>query len=140
MSSRFLHISEWINRTAAEVYDYARDPANLVHWAQGLGGSVENVDGRWFMDTAAGPIQVAFAERNAFGVLDHEVTSAAGEVIHAPLRVIPDGEGCEVVFSVRRLPGMTDEDLARDAALVATDLVTLKAILERQSAEAQPAE
>jgi hypothetical protein len=136
MSSRFLHVSEWINRTAAEVYDYACDPANLVHWARGLGGSVENVDGRWFMDTAAGPIQVTFAEPNSFGVLDHEVTSASGEVIHAPLRVIPDGEGCEVVFSVRRLQGMTDDELARDAALVASDLAALKAVLERRSAQA----
>jgi hypothetical protein len=32
--------------------------------------------------------------------------------------VIPDGDGCEVVFTLRRPPGMSDEDFARDAGLV----------------------
>jgi len=31
---------------------------------------------------------------------------------------------------VRRLPGMTEDELTRDAGLVATDLATLKAVLE----------
>jgi Polyketide cyclase / dehydrase and lipid transport len=133
MASRSRHVSEWINRPAAEVYAYARDPAHLVHWAQGLGGSVEQVGGEWFMDSPGGRIRVAFAAPNAFGVLDHEVTTPDGDVVHVPMRVTPDGDGCEVVFTVRRLPGMTDEDLGRDVGLVATDLATLKAVLEARA-------
>jgi len=48
------------------------------------------------------------------------------------MRVIADGPGCEVVFTLRRRPGMGDEDLARDAQAVADDLVTLKRVLERR--------
>ena len=134
MLSTSVHVSESIGRPAAEVYDYVSEPAHLVHWARGLGGSVENVDGRWFMDTPAGRVQVEFAPRNPFGVLDHDVTWPSGEVVRAPMRVIPDGAGCEVVFTVRRLPGMTDEELVRDAGLVAADLATLKLILEGEPA------
>jgi hypothetical protein len=46
------------------------------------------------------------------------------------MRVIADGEGCEVVFTLRRQPGMSDEDFERDAAAVLADLGTLKRLLE----------
>jgi hypothetical protein len=91
---------------------------------------VENVDGRWFVDTASGRVGFAFVERNTFGVLDHDVTLPSGEVIYNPMRVMRDGDGCEVVFTLRRLPDMTDEDFERDAGLVQADLTRLKHLLE----------
>ncbi|GAA4558981.1 SRPBCC family protein [Planotetraspora kaengkrachanensis] len=130
MASQSRHISEQIDRPADEVYEYASNPANIPEWAPGLGSAVENVGGRWFVETGGGRVGVAFAERNAFGVLDHEVTMPSGEVVHNPMRVFPDGDGCEVVFTVRRLPGMSDEDFARDAGLVQADLTRMKHILE----------
>ena len=68
--------------------------------------------------------------RNEFGVLDHEVTLPSGDVIYNPMRVVPNGDGCEVVFSLRRLPGMSSEDFERDAGLVQADLTRLKQVLE----------
>jgi hypothetical protein len=130
MTSASKHLSERINRPADEVYDYASDPANLPEWAPGLGSSVEQVDGRWFVDTPAGRASVAFAPRNEYGVLDHDVTLPSGETIYNPVRVTADGSGCEVVFTLRRLPGMSDEDLERDADAVAADLTRLKRVLE----------
>ena len=130
MPSESRQISESIDRPAAQVYDYAADPAHLPEWAPGLGRSVENVDGRWFVETPAGRAGVAFVERNEFGVLDHEVTLPSGDVIYNPMRVVPNGDGCEVVFSLRRLPGMSSEDFERDAGLVQADLTRLKQILE----------
>jgi hypothetical protein len=123
-------ISEWIDRRAADVYEYASDPANLPQWAPGLGSSVENVDGQWFVQTPAGRVGFTFVERNKYGVLDHEVTLPSGEVIYNPMRVVPDGDGCEVLFSLRRLPDMSDEDFARDAGFVQADLTRLKHVLE----------
>ena len=130
MPSRSRFISEWIDRAAGDVYEYASDPANLPNWAPGLGSSVENVDGQWFVETSEGRVGVAFAPANAYGVLDHEVTLPSGDVIYNPMRVVPDGDGCEVVFSLRRLPDMSDEDFARDAGLVQADLTRLKRVLE----------
>jgi hypothetical protein len=130
MPSESRQISESIDRPATEVYDYVADPAHLPEWAPGLGSSVENVDGRWFVETPAGRAGLAFVERNEFGVLDHEVTLPSGDVIYNPMRVVPNGDGCEVVFSLRRLPGMSREDFERDAGLVQADLTRLKQILE----------
>ena len=46
------------------------------------------------------------------------------------MRVVPDGGGSEVVFTLRRLPGMSNEDFERDAGLVQADLTRLKQLLE----------
>ena len=77
-----------------------------------------------------GRVAVAFVARNDFGVLDHHVTLPTGEVVYNPMRVITDGDGCKVVFTLRRRPEMSDEELARDANAVAADLATLKRAVE----------
>jgi hypothetical protein len=78
----------------------------------------------------SGRVGFAFAERNEYGVLDHEVTLPSGEVLYNPMRVVPDGSGCEVVFTIRRPANMSDEDFARDADAVKADLASLKRLLE----------
>ncbi len=123
-------ISESIDRPAADVYRYASDPANIPAWAPGLGSSVEHIDGHWFLETPGGRAGFAFVEPYEFGVLDHEVTLPSGDVVYNPMRVVPDGDGCEVVFTLRRLPDMSNEDFERDAGLVQTDLTRLKQVLE----------
>ncbi|WP_239088377.1 hypothetical protein [Planosporangium mesophilum] len=69
-------------------------------------------------------------ERNKYGVLDHDVTMPSGEVVYNPMRVVPDGDGCEVVFTLRRLTDMSHGEFARDAGLVQADLQRLKRVLE----------
>jgi Polyketide cyclase / dehydrase and lipid transport len=133
MATESRHISEWIDRPADLVYDYASDPANLPLWAPGLGSSVENSDGQWFVQTSMGRAGFAFVTRNEYRVLDHDVTLPSGEVVYNPMRVIADGPDCEVVFTLRRRPGMSDADFGADAAAVAADLARLKRNLEGQS-------
>jgi len=131
MTSDSRHLSEWIDRPAGEVYEYALEPANLPRWAPGLGSSVEKVDDRWFVETSEGRAGFAFVRRNEFGVLDHDVTLPSGEVVYNPMRVIADDRGCEVVFTLRRRPGMSDENFKADADAVTADLARLKQVLER---------
>lgn len=131
MASESRHIGVRIERPATEVYGYASNPANLPEWAPGLGGPVQEVDGRWVVDSAMGPLVVAFAEPNGYGVLDHDVTMPSGETVYNPMRVIADTDGCDVVFTLRRRPDMSDADLARDEQAVAADLSALKQVLER---------
>ena len=132
VTSESRHISEWVDRPADEVYEYALDPANVPQWAPGLGSSVEKVDDQWFVETSEGSVGLAFVPRNEYGVLDHYVTLPLGEVVYNPLRVIPGDGGCEVVFTLRRRPGMSDEDFKADADAVAADLTRLKQVLERR--------
>jgi hypothetical protein len=46
------------------------------------------------------------------------------------MRVTKEGSGSEVVFSLRRLPGMTDAEFERDAKAVLADLTRLKNVVE----------
>jgi hypothetical protein len=102
----------------------------MAEWAAGLGSSLQQVDGQWFIEQPEGRASLAFAPRNDLGVLDHYVTLASGEVVYAPMRVVADGPGSEITFTVWRRAGMTDAEFDTDAAAVAADLVRLRKLLE----------
>jgi hypothetical protein len=126
------HISVYLDRRPAEVYEFASDPRNLPRWAAGLARSEVRQEGdEWVADAPMGKVRVRFAERNAFGVMDHDVKLESGVTVHNPMRVVPNGEGSEFVFTLIRRPGATDAEFARDKAAVERDLKTLKDLLER---------
>lgn len=124
------HLSVRIDRPATDVYAFASNPTNLPQWAPGLGTAVVHERGAWYVETPGGRARVTFAPPNEYGVLDHEVVTPSGEAVFVPLRALADGDGTEVVFTLRRAPGMTDDELERDAALVAADLERLKEVVE----------
>jgi Polyketide cyclase / dehydrase and lipid transport len=124
------HLSVSIDRPVAPVYAFVADPANLSRWAAGLGGPAVRTGDGWFVETPAGRARITFAPANDYGVLDHEVVTPTGETVHVPMRVVADGEGCEVIFTVRRAPGASDEEFDQDAGRVGADLAHLKQILE----------
>lgn len=126
------HLSTYVARSADEVYAFVVDPGNLPLWAAGLGGSVEQRDGRWFASSPMGEVEVRFVDRNDLGVLDHDVTLPDGTTVTNPMRVLAVEDGCEVVFTLRRQPGTTDDAHEADAAAVRADLATLKRLLERE--------
>jgi hypothetical protein len=127
-----IHVSTTIDRSAADVYDYAADPTNLSNWAAGLAHKpVEQIDGQWVADSPMGRVVVEFAPRNDYGVLDHDVTLPSGETVTNPVRVIPNEQGCDVVFTIHRRHGMDDAQFIADAEAVTKDLATLRALLER---------
>ncbi|MGW5350646.1 SRPBCC family protein [Streptomyces sp. NPDC004031] len=125
------HLAVRIARPAADVYAYAADPTHLPAWAHGLSGAIRQEGEVWIADSPMGRVTVAFAPPNDFGVLDHDVTLPTGETVHNPVRVLPDGDStAEIVFTLRRLPGMTDAGFATDAATVTADLERLRGLLE----------
>ncbi|MGZ4454341.1 MAG: SRPBCC family protein [Nocardioides sp.] len=129
---RSRHVSVWISRPAAEVYAFAARPENLSQWAGGLAGAVVEWTGSaWATDSPMGAITFTFAPPNELGVLDHDVRLPSGDVVSNPLRVLAYGDASELVFTLRQLPGMSDEDFDRDAAMVAVDLNRLKELLKR---------
>ena len=120
-----------IHASRSEVYDVARDLSSLPAWAGGLAsGDVELLsDDALVVDSPMGRVTVVFAPRNESGVLDHDVTLPSGETVHNPMRVHAHPHGAEVVFTLQQ-GDASDEDLARDAALVQDDLHRLKALVE----------
>jgi len=126
------NLSVYINRDAGYVYNFACVPENFSLWASGLGKSLKQVNGEWVAEGPKGPVKVKFTKRNDFGVLDHWVSPMPGLQIYIPLRVIPNGSGCEVILTLFRLQDMSDEKFAADAEWVMRDLSTLKNLLESQ--------
>lgn len=126
------HISVSVNRPPGEVYAFAANPENLPKWATGLGGSIRNVHGEWIADAPMGKVKIKFAEKNAFGILDHEVVLESGATIYNPMRVVANGKGSEIFFTLIRQPDMTDAQFAQDARWVEKDLNILKGLLEKQ--------
>lgn len=128
MESR--HIGRVVAASPAAVYAVAADPDNLPRWASGLArGKVRRDGDALVVDSPMGRFTVTFVPRNALGVLDHEVRLPSGEVVTNPMRVVAHPEGAEVVFTLRRRD-LTDEELARDAAMVERDLEALGRLVE----------
>ena len=126
------HISVAIARPFAEVYAFLAEPENFPKWASGLGSGLKHLGGAdWLVETQEGPIKMRFSARNDYGVLDHTLFPEGGEPIHNPMRVVPNGDGCEVTFTLFRRPEMSDADFERDAEWVKRDLEGLKGMLKR---------
>lgn len=119
-----------IERDAAAVYAFASRPENLPRWAAGLGSGIARAGDGWVVDAPLGRLRLRFAPVNDFGVLDHWVTLPDGSTVDVPVRVVPNGAGAEVSFTLFRQPGMSATDFARDAGMVAADLATLKRLME----------
>ena len=104
-----------IERDALAVYNFVLDARNLPKWASGI-------------DAAA---KVRFVERNKYGVLDHYVSVGSGPEVYMPMRVFANGEGAEVLITVFRRDGVSDEKFAEDTQWVRRDLEALKELLEK---------
>lgn len=125
------HVSIFIARAPGEVYEFASDPRNLPRWAAGLARSSVRRDGDWWVAEAPfGRARIRFAEPNALGVMDHDVELDSGEIVHNPMRVVPNGDGSEFVFTLVRRPGVSDEQFEEDERAVESDLKRLKQLLE----------
>ncbi len=126
------HISVSIGKNFNEVYQFVSTPENMPRWAAGLSQTqlVKSGDD-WIADSPMGKVKVHFAEKNKFGIVDHDVTLPSGEVNYNPLRVVKNGEGSEVIFTLYRRPKMSETDFEKDANAVTKDLQRLKQILEK---------
>lgn len=128
MTTRTISVS--ISASPERVCEFAGNPANLPKWAPGFVKSIANHGAQWVAETTMGKVTFAFAERNAFGVLDHGVTLPSGESFFNPMRVVANGQGSEVLFTLFRHPPMTQAEFDQDAKVVLGDLEKLKAVIE----------
>lgn len=128
LKSKTLSVS--IECPPGRVYAFVSNPENLPTWATAFCRSVRKSGGEWIVETPDGPMTIKFVGRNDFGVLDHTVTVKPGIEILNPMRVVPNGSGSEIIFTVFQSPGVSNEAFAKDAGMVEGDLRTLKTVLE----------
>ena len=123
-----------INKPPATVFEFASNPENLPKWVLSFCMSVRKSGDEWQMETPTGWVGIRFVAVNDYGVLNHVVTLPDGQSILNPVRVVANDIGSEVMFTLFQLPGMSDEQFAKDAGMVKADLQTLKAVLEGSQA------
>jgi hypothetical protein len=124
-------VSVRIERPFDAAYQFLADPAHWNQWAFGLGSNIRPSPDGWIADSNGGVVRVQFAPPNGFGVVDHTVTRATGQRVYVPMRLIANGGGCELLFTLFREPGMSDAQFASDAEFVQRDLHRLKERLEK---------
>jgi hypothetical protein len=122
-----------IDRPPGEVFEYLTDARNWPQW------SIVNVlaieptgDPSWWkMTTPRGTGELRIRGDAATGLIDHDFRDpqAAWTV---PARVVPNGRGAEFLITFFRPAVLDDEEFDRQAALVDTELATLKDILEKR--------
>jgi len=120
-----------IDRPFDKVYEFLVDPANWNQWAFGLGRNIRRSQDGWVADSDGGIASVQFTPRNSFGVVDHTIIRASGQRVYVPMRLIGNGSGCQLLFTLFREPSMSDAQFASDAGFVQRDLNGLKRLLEK---------
>jgi hypothetical protein len=63
--------------------------------------------------------------------VDHTVIRPSGQRVYVPMRLIVNGSGCELLFTLFRESKMSDTQFASDAGFVQRDLDRLKMVLEK---------
>ena len=128
--SAALHLSQRIACPLERAYDYLCVPEHFCQWASGLASSLQQVDGQWLAATPQGQVRLTFSAPNAYGVLDHWVHITPQVSVYVPLRLVANGDGCELILSLFRQPDMSDERFEADAQWVMRDLLAAKQLLE----------
>jgi hypothetical protein len=126
------NVSVSIHRSPGDVYAFISNGENVPRWAAGLGTKIRRDGGEWVAEGPIGRVRVRFAPPNDLGVADHDVVLATGVTVHNPIRVVPNGAGSTVIFTLLRQPGISARQFKQDAQAVERDLATLKTLLDSQ--------
>lgn len=125
-------LSVTITRPYQDVYAFLADLKNYPLWASGLGKLRRRMGANeWLAETPdGGTAQIRLTPPNDFGIVDHYVAPEDADEIYIPMRVIRNGDGAEVIFTLFQAEGMTAAQFKKDEAHVRKDLDALKAHLE----------
>lgn len=132
-----------IERPLRQVADFLAEPRNFPRWASGLvSGLTPRADStlaveagsEWLAATPQGPLLIRFSPTNPYGVADHWVQLNDGNVVYVPLRVVANGDGCEVSLTLFRQADMDEARFAADGDWVMRDLQALRRLLEGEKA------
>jgi len=126
------NISISINKPVNEVYEFASNPENFPIWVEFIKSMTKQTKNNWLAETDLGNIEIEFVPKNEFGIIDHLVTLLDSSTVNNPMRVIENGKGSELVFTLFWMPNRTEEEFNQDAKLVENDLKKIKRILETE--------
>jgi hypothetical protein len=108
------------------------DPTAFPRWASGFARAVR-VDGPdWLVETGEGEVRLRVRVSREHGTVDYLVAAALPDVeIGAFSRVVPNGRGCDYMFTRFFPDAMGDTEIDDERAIVSVELQTVRALCER---------
>lgn len=119
-----------------DLVTFLRDMESWKSWAPWVQSVARLSANSWRVESDTGAMTFRFVEPNSLGVLDHDVTLESGATVFNAMRVVPNGDGSELVMIVFQRPQMSAEEFENDIQAVKADLERLKAAAEARSREA----
>jgi hypothetical protein len=124
------YFSVRIERDVDDVYRFITDTSKLGLWARGLRSAAWEPSRTVVGESSAGSMETCFAEQIDFGVCDLSITTPDGQVIECPMRVVRDGTGTEVVFTLPADAAADPERREELGVAIAADLDRLRGAIE----------
>ncbi|MDZ5621750.1 SRPBCC family protein [Nocardioides bizhenqiangii] len=109
------------------VTDYLADPRNLREWAPDFAESVTEQAGLWQVSKGTGSRMVRVRTAPGLGVVDF--VSADDSGLGAFLRVLPDGLGSHVTFTIVFPAGTPEQAILAEMEGVDRELRALQSVL-----------
>jgi hypothetical protein len=108
------------------------DPTAFPRWASGFARAVR-VDGPdWLVETSEGEVRLHVRVSPELGTVDYLAAAALPrKEIGAFSRVVPNGRGCDYIFTRFFPDAMSDTELDDERAVVSVELKTVRALCER---------
>lgn len=118
------------------VIDLITDPAEFPRWAAGFARGAHADGDDWLVDTGDAEVRLHVRVSHELGTVDYLLADALPEVeIGAFSRVVPNGRGCEFIFTQFLAEDIGEPDLEDQRAVVAIELQTVRALAERASSQ-----
>jgi Polyketide cyclase / dehydrase and lipid transport len=119
-----------IEAPPAAVLAVVTDPTNLPRFAPGFARGVVREGEGWIIDSARGRLRLRTAVDADRGTVDLHLTAPDGSESTVFLRVLPNGSGAELTFTLL-LPGSaSDAAVAEQGGIVAEELELLRQLCE----------
>lgn len=127
---KFDTVSVSINAKPEKVWEFVAD---LNNWPQytDFAKDIEQVnDTEWIFHTSQGDVRVITKFDKEKLLLDTVCIIASGEEQFIPYRVVPNGEGSEIIMTNQQTASVNNEEYAEQIKWMKEELQNIKRILE----------
>ncbi len=132
MMFHFDTVSVSINAAPQKVWEFVADINNWPKFSD-FARDIEHVaDGKWVFHTSQGDVQVIEKFDRERMLLDTICIVPSGDEQFIPYRVVPNGNGSELIMTNQQTAGVSDEEYAEQLTWMREELENVKKILERK--------
>ena len=123
-------VSVSITAKPEKVWEFVSDINNWPKFSE-FASDIEKVkDGEWIFHTSQGDVRVIEQFDKEHLLLDHVCIVPSGDEQFIPYRVVPNGEGSELMMTNQQTDGVSDEEYAEQLRWMKEELEKVKELQE----------